>query len=29
MVHLDVAFPLDGPHDRRGVQWLVTTGETF
>jgi hypothetical protein len=29
MVHLDVAFPLDGPRGRRGVQWLVTTGETF
>jgi hemolysin activation/secretion protein len=30
MVHLDVAFPLDGDRgERRGVQWLVTTKESF
>jgi len=29
MVHLDVAWPLDGPRDVRRVQWLVTTRETF
>ncbi|HSM51845.1 MAG TPA: hypothetical protein VLA75_10625 [Thermoanaerobaculia bacterium] len=29
MVHLDVAWPLDGPQDVRRVQWLVTTRETF
>jgi hypothetical protein len=29
MVHLDVAWPLDGPSDIRGVQWLVSTSDTF
>ncbi|HVR28623.1 MAG TPA: hypothetical protein VMS86_03730 [Thermoanaerobaculia bacterium] len=30
MIHLDVAFPLDGRSgERRGVQWLVTTKESF
>lgn len=29
MVHLDVAFPLDGNGDIDRVQWLVTTKETF
>lgn len=29
MVHLDVALPLDGRRGIRGVQWLVTTSETF
>ncbi|MCL4838402.1 MAG: hypothetical protein KJ058_10620 [Thermoanaerobaculia bacterium] len=29
MVHLDVAWPLDGPQDVRRVQWLVTTRDTF
>ena len=29
MVHLDVAWPLDGPRDVRGVQWLVSTSDTF
>ena len=27
MVHLDVAYPLDGDSDK--IQWLVTTRETF
>jgi hemolysin activation/secretion protein len=29
IVHLDVAYPLDGPPSRRSVQWLVTTEESF
>lgn len=29
MVHVDVAWPLDGPRDVRGVQWLVSTSDTF
>jgi hypothetical protein len=29
MVHLDVAFPLDGDDSIESVQWLVTTKETF
>jgi hypothetical protein len=29
MVHLDVAFPLDGPDNIKSVQWLVSTSETF
>ncbi len=29
MVHLDVAFPLDGSGSIRGVQWLVTSRESF
>lgn len=29
MIHLDVAFPLDGDPDVDGVQWLVTSKETF
>jgi hypothetical protein len=30
MIHLDVAFPLDGESsERRGVQWLVKTKESF
>jgi hypothetical protein len=29
MVHLDVAWPLDGPQNVRGVQWLVSTSDTF
>jgi hypothetical protein len=30
MVHLDVAFPIDGDRsERRGVQWLVRTRDTF
>lgn len=28
-IHLDVAFPLDGDSSIDGVQWLVTTHETF
>ncbi len=27
MIHLDVAFPLDGKHD--SVQWLITSRESF
>jgi len=29
MIHLDLAYPLDGRRDVRRVQWLVTTSETF
>lgn len=29
MIHLDVAYPLDGPRDVDHLQWLVTTSETF
>jgi outer membrane protein assembly factor BamA len=29
MVHLDLAFPLDGDQTLKRVQWLVTTNETF
>ncbi|HQN38925.1 MAG TPA: hypothetical protein PLQ31_05265, partial [Thermoanaerobaculia bacterium] len=29
VVHLDVAWPLDGPRGIRRVQWLVSTRETF
>ncbi len=29
MIHLDVAFPLDGDPSIDGVQWLVTSKETF
>lgn len=29
MIHLDVAYPLDGPGDISKVQWLVQTSETF
>lgn len=29
MVHLDVAFPLDGPDNIESMQWLVSTSETF
>ncbi len=29
VVHLDVAWPLDGPRGVRRVQWLVSTRETF
>jgi len=29
MVHLDLAFPLDGDQSLKRVQWLVTTNETF
>ena len=30
MIHLDVAFPLDGDaSERRGVQWLVRTKDSF
>src|SRR6185436_1335969 len=29
MVHLDAAFPLDGPDTIKSMQWLVSTSETF
>ena len=29
VLHLDVAFPLDGNNTIQRVQWLVSTGETF
>lgn len=29
MVHLDVAFPLDGPENIKSMQWLVSSSETF
>ncbi|HVF58530.1 MAG TPA: POTRA domain-containing protein [Thermoanaerobaculia bacterium] len=29
MIHLDVAFPLDGDDTIEGVQWLVSTSERF
>lgn len=29
MVHLDLAFPLDGDDTIEGMQWLVSTSETF
>lgn len=29
VLHFDVAFPLGGPDDIRGVQWLVSSKETF
>ena len=29
MIHLDVAFPLDGSGDLEGVQWLVRSHSTF
>ncbi len=29
MLHLDVAFPLDGEASIEGVQWIVTSKETF
>ena len=29
MVHLDLAFPLNGDSSIKRVQWLVTTNETF
>jgi outer membrane protein assembly factor BamA len=29
MVHLDVAFPLDGGSSIKRIQWLVSTSETF
>ncbi len=29
MIHLDLAFPLDGPEDLKSMQWLVSTSETF
>ncbi len=29
LVHLDVAFPLDGPSSIKSVQWLVTSKESF
>ncbi|HBL27120.1 MAG TPA: hypothetical protein DD490_09825 [Acidobacteria bacterium] len=29
MVHVDVAFPLDGPDTIKSVQWLVSSSETF
>ena len=30
MIHLDVAFPIDGDaSERRGVQWLVRTKDSF
>ena len=29
LVHVDVAFPLDGPSSIDSVQWLVTTKDTF
>jgi len=29
MVHLDLAYPLDGPQGIARLQWLVTTSETF
>ena len=29
MIHLDVAFPLDGPENIESLQWLVSSSETF
>lgn len=29
MVHIDVAFPLDGRDDLKSMQWLVSSAETF
>jgi hypothetical protein len=29
VLHLDVAFPLDRDRSLQGLQWLVSTGETF
>ena len=29
VLHLDLAFPLDRDRSIRGLQWLVSTGETF
>ena len=29
MVHLDVAFPLDGDGTIRSLQWLITSKDTF
>jgi hypothetical protein len=29
MVHLDIAFPLDGPDNIKSMQWLVSSSETF
>jgi hypothetical protein len=29
MVHLDIAFPLDGPDTIKSMQWLVSSSETF
>ncbi len=29
MVHLDLAFPLDGDPSIKRVQWLVSTSDTF
>ncbi|HEV8578786.1 MAG TPA: hypothetical protein VGX68_06840 [Thermoanaerobaculia bacterium] len=29
MVHLDLAFPLDGGRDVKSLQWLVSTKDTF
>jgi hypothetical protein len=29
MIHLDVAFPLDGPENIKSMQWLVSSSETF
>jgi outer membrane protein assembly factor BamA len=29
VLHLDVAFPLDGAHSVQRLQWLVATGDTF
>ena len=29
MVHVDLAYPLDAPGDRRRPQLLISTGDTF
>jgi outer membrane translocation and assembly module TamA len=29
MIHLDLAFPLDGGSSIKRVQWLVSTSDTF
>ena len=29
MIHLDVAFPLDGDPSIDSVQWIVTSKQTF
>ena len=29
VLHLDVAFPLDGDRSLQRLQWLVSTGDTF
>jgi hypothetical protein len=30
MIHIDVAFPLDGASsERRGMQWLIRTKDSF